>query len=69
MNEPSAPAEVRKVADLSSETVMTLEWDQVPDEALPGGRILGYKLWVTDPNTAQVWLAFDGPSLNLPWQT
>jgi hypothetical protein len=69
MDQPAAPPQVRKIAGLSSKTVMTVEWDQVPDSALPGGEIRGYKLWITDPNTSASWLAFDGPSLHLSEQT
>ncbi len=36
---------------------------------LLGGEILGYKLKVKNPNTAEEWIAFDGQSLGLVDQT
>ena len=43
---PSAPTNLRKLSQLSTQSVITVAWDPVASGALPGGEILGYKLWI-----------------------
>lgn len=69
MDAPVAPTSLVKVENLSSQTVITVSWTAIPNGISPGGDILGYKLYVTNPNTSEHWLAFDGFSLGLEDQT
>ena len=50
---------------MSNDKAITVSWTSVTPGLTPGGEILGYKLKVTNPNTAEEWFAFDGESLGL----
>lgn len=68
MDKPAAPDNLIKVASLSSQTSITVSWTPVSDGVSPGGDILGYKLIVTDPMTAEQWIA-NGGAWGLPTST
>jgi hypothetical protein len=60
MDQPAAPGSLVKVAALSSQTSITVSCSPISDGISPGGDILGYKLIVTDPRTAEQWTAYGG---------
>jgi len=61
---PVAPAQIYKVAELSSKTALTVSWDKSADPSLP---ITGYLLKVTKFGSKDYQTIFDGA--NLPTQT
>lgn len=69
VDQPAAPSSLTKISILSSQTAITVEWSAVTPGVSPGGDILGYILFVTDPNTSVTTTVFDGFSLGLPAQT
>jgi len=56
----SAPLLIQKVSELSSASSITVRWSSVNPGLSPGGEILGYRLQVNNPETAESWIAFDG---------
>ena len=66
-DKPSAPALITKMMAFSSKTSLSVEWAKVviPAEQSPGGDVLGYVLYVTDPETGYTWQAFNGAELGL----
>jgi hypothetical protein len=66
-DKPAAPLVVAKVMQQSSRTSVRVEWSAVataPAQS-PGGDVLGYSLYVTDPTTGHSWVAFNGTALGL----
>jgi hypothetical protein len=57
---PSSPTLIQKIPSLSSKTAITVQWNAVVPGVYPAGEILGYKLIVRNPATAESWVAFDG---------
>jgi hypothetical protein len=61
-----APLTVTKLSSLSTETAITASWSSVTPGVSPGGNVLGYKLMIENPNTAETTVVFDGYALGLP---
>jgi titin len=70
-DKPAAPALITKRMAYSSKTSINLEWSEVtvPAGQSPGGDILGYVLYATDPANGTTWEAFNGVALGLRDQT
>jgi hypothetical protein len=66
VDQPSAPTLIEKIGSLSSQTAITVQWSSVTPGLTPGGDILGYILYVNDPNTSITTTVFDGSILGLP---
>jgi hypothetical protein len=64
---PAAPATLLKLMAYSSKTSLSLEWSpvSVPAAESPGGDVLGYVLYASDPETGASWEAFNGATLGL----
>ncbi len=71
VDKPGGSSLIQKSMAYSSKTSLSLSWSPVTVDPtqLPGGEILGYKLYATDPLTGRTWAAFDGVSLGLRDQT
>jgi hypothetical protein len=66
---PNPPTLIEKIPNLSSKTAITVTWNEAVPGLSLGGQILGYKLIVRNPNTADEWIAFDGQQFGVPEQT
>jgi len=66
-DKPGAPALIEKVMAYSSKTSLSVEWSAVtvPGGESPGGDVLGYSLYATDPETGTTWEAYNGAQLGL----
>lgn len=52
MDSPVGPTTIQKLSGLSGLTSITVQWSSLPQGVAPGGEILGYKLYIKNPNTS-----------------